>query len=75
MDKVKTYAVLVCGIFGVMWGKLGALAWLILALLIFNVADWITGSAASAVEGKGISSDAGRRGIVKKVGYWLEIGV
>lgn len=48
---------------------------LILALLIFNIADWITGSAASAVEGKGISSDAGRRGIVKKVGYWIEIGV
>lgn len=75
MDKIKTYAVFVCGIFGVMWGRLGALAWLILALLIFNVADWITGSAASAVEGKGISSDAGRRGIVKKVGYWIEIGV
>lgn len=75
MDKIKTYAVLVCGIFGAMWGRLGALAWLILALLIFNVADWITGSAASAVEGKGISSDAGRRGIVKKVGYWIEIGV
>ena len=48
MDKIKTYAVFVCGIFGVMWGRLGALAWLILALLIFNVADWITGSAASA---------------------------
>ena len=75
MDKIKTYAVFVCGIFGVMWGRLGALAWLILALLIFNVADWITGSAASAVEGTGISSDAGRRGIVKKVGYWIEIGV
>ena len=75
MDKVKTYAVLVCGIVGAMWGKLGALAPLILALLIFNVADWITGSAASAVEGKGISSDAGRRGIVKKVGYWIEIAV
>ena len=75
MDKVKTYAVLACGVVGAMWGKLGALAPLILALLIFNIADWITGSVASAVEGKGISSDAGRRGIVKKVGYWIEIGV
>lgn len=75
MDKVKTYAVLACGVVGAMRGKLGALAPLILALLIFNIADWITGSAASAVEGKGISSDAGRRGIVKKVGYWIEIGV
>ena len=75
MDKVKTYAVLLCGVAGAMWGKLGALAPLIAALLIFNIADWITGSAASAIEGKGISSDAGRRGIVKKVGYWIEIGV
>ena len=49
MDKVKTYAVLACGVVGAMWGKLGALAPLILALLIFNIADWITGSAASAV--------------------------
>ena len=34
MDKVKTYAVLACGVVGAMWGKLGALAPLILALLM-----------------------------------------
>ncbi len=73
MEKIKVAALAACGVFSAFFSKLGPLGPLILALFACNVIDWFTGSAASVAEGQGVNSDRGRRGIAKKVGYWVEV--
>ena len=44
------------------------------AFLLLNVADWITGWMKSRMAGKE-NSNAGWKGVLKKLGYWLMIMV
>ena len=49
--------------------------WFLFAgLLIFNVVDWLTGWYYARLN-KLESSKVGAKGIVKKVGYWVIIGI
>ena len=49
--------------------------WILFALfLAFNVIDWITGWMKSRINKKE-NSVAGWKGALKKLGYWLMIGV
>ena len=47
---------------------------LFVAFLLLNVADWITGWMKSRMAGKE-NSNAGWKGVLKKLGYWLMIMV
>ena len=47
---------------------------LFVAFLALNVADWLTGWMKSRMAGKE-NSMAGRKGVLKKLGYWLMIMV
>lgn len=53
---------------------LGEYWFLFAGLLIFNVIDWLTGWYYARIS-KTESSKTGARGIVKKVGYWVIIGI
>lgn len=49
--------------------------WFLFAgLMVFNVVDWLTGWYYAYVNGLE-SSKVGAKGIVKKVGYWVIIGI
>ncbi len=54
-------------IFGQYW-------FLFAGLMVFNVVDWLTGWYYAYVNGLE-SSKVGAKGIVKKVGYWVIIGI
>lgn len=47
---------------------------LFVAFLLLNIADWITGWMKSRIAGKE-NSQAGWKGVLKKLGYWLMIMV
>lgn len=45
---------------------------LFLAFLVFNVVDWLTGWMKSRINNKS-NSEAGWKGVLKKLGYWMMI--
>lgn len=59
-------AILVC-IFGNYW-------YIFITYMIFNLLDWITGSL-KALKLKKVSSNIGINGLIKKLGYWVVIGI
>lgn len=61
----------VVAVFTVVFGE----HWMLFALfLLFNVADWLTGWMKSRMNHKE-NSVAGWKGVMKKLGYWLMVGV
>ena len=74
MKVIDTYNAIVGGIVAVLSYIFGE-HWILFALLLaFNVADWITGWMKSRIAGKE-NSQAGWKGVLKKLGYWLMIMV
>lgn len=74
MKVIDTYNAVVGGIVAVLSYIFGE-HWILFALfLAFNVADWITGWMKSRIAGKE-NSQAGWKGVLKKLGYWLMIMV
>lgn len=74
MKVIDTYNAIVGGIVAVLSYIFGE-HWILFALfLAFNVADWITGWMKSRIAGKE-NSQAGWKGALKKLGYWLMIMV
>lgn len=74
MKVIDTYNSIVGGIVAVLSYIFGE-HWILFALfLAFNVADWITGWMKSRIAGKE-NSQAGWKGVLKKLGYWLMIMV
>ena len=74
MKVIDTYNAIVGGIVAVLSYIFGE-HWILFALfLAFNVADWITGWMKSRIAGKE-NSQAGWKGVLKKLGYWLMIMV
>ncbi len=74
MKVIDTYNAIVGGIVAVLSYIFGE-HWLLFALfLAFNVIDWITGWMKSRIAGKE-NSQAGWKGVLKKLGYWLMIVV
>lgn len=53
---------------------LGEHWWLFAVFVLLNVLDWITGWMKSKITGTE-SSKAGLKGVLKKLGYWIMIGV
>lgn len=53
---------------------LGKYWFLFAGLLFFNVVDWLSGWQRAAMKGES-SSAVGARGVVKKVWYWVVIGM
>ena len=72
MGNLKYYFAATCGIVGAVWGKLGALGPILAVLVLANIGDYVTGMWASALESK-LSSEKGRKGIFRKIGYWIGI--
>ena len=74
MKVIDTYNAIVGGIVAVLSYIFGE-HWILFALfLAFNVADWVTGWMKSRIAGKE-NSQAGWKGVLKKLGYWLMIMV
>lgn len=74
MKVIDTYNAIVGGIVAVLSYIFGE-HWILFALfLAFNAADWITGWMKSRIAGKE-NSQAGWKGVLKKLGYWLMIMV
>lgn len=74
MKAIDTYNALVGSIVAVLSYIFGE-HWILFALfLAFNVADWLTGWMKSRMAHKE-NSQAGLKGIIKKLGYWLMIAV
>ncbi len=74
MKVIDTYNAIVGGIVAVLSYIFGE-HWLLFALfLAFNVIDWLTGWMKSRMAGKE-NSQAGWKGVLKKLGYWLMIVV
>lgn len=74
MQNAKTFAALVCGTIGAVFGKSGGLTVILIVLLCANVVDYITGVWAAAVN-HNLNSQKGASGPLKKLGYWVSIGV
>lgn len=75
MDKIIDVYNAIIGsivaVFTVVFGE----HWMLFALfLLFNVADWLTGWMKSRMNHKE-NSVAGLKGVMKKLGYWLMVGV
>ena len=71
---IDTYNAIAGGIVALMSYVFGE-HWVLFALfLAFNVIDWITGWMKSRINKKE-NSMAGWKGALKKLGYWLMIGV
>lgn len=70
MDRISLQvlltSILVC-IFGNYW-------YVFITYMIFNLLDWITGTA-KALKLKKVSSNIGINGLLKKLGYWVVIGI
>lgn len=74
MKVIDTYNAIVGGIVAVLSYIFGE-HWILFALfLLFNVADWLTGWMKSRIAGKE-NSQAGWKGALKKLGYWMMIMV
>ncbi|HHV32263.1 MAG TPA: phage holin family protein [Clostridiales bacterium] len=72
MDKVKAVFI---AIFTVLSAWFGILAVPVIVLVLFNIADYITGILAAKYRNQAISSYRGFRGIAKKICMWLLVGV
>lgn len=75
MDKIIDVYNAIIGsivaVFTVVFGE----HWMLFALfLLFNVADWLTGWMKSRMNHKE-NSVVGWKGVMKKLGYWLMVGV
>jgi toxin secretion/phage lysis holin len=53
---------------------LGGYWYLFIGYLLLNIIDWITGSL-KAIKLKELSSYIGIKGLIKKIGYWIIIGI
>lgn len=74
MKVIDTYNAIVGAVVAVLSYIFGE-HWILFALfLAFNIADWITGWMKSRINKKE-NSVAGWKGVLKKLGYWLMIGV
>lgn len=74
MKVIDTYNAIVGAVVAVLSYVFGE-HWILFALfLAFNIADWITGWMKSRINKKE-NSVAGWKGVLKKLGYWLMIGV
>lgn len=62
-----TIVTVLAALFGQYW-------FLFAGLIVFNVVDWLTGWYYARIN-KIESSKTGAKGIVKKVGYWVVIGI
>lgn len=65
-------ALVCCGAF--ISAKLGLCGWLVVMLIICTMTDFATGMAAGAAKGE-LSSKTGWKGAVKKVGFFVLVGV
>lgn len=74
-DKIiDAYNVVVGTIVAVLSYILGEHWWLFLAFALLNIADWLTGWMKSRLLKKE-NSNAGWKGVLKKLGYWIMIMV
>lgn len=72
MDKfIQTITAAICGIVGFLYGKTDGL---IYALLAFLILDYVTGVIVACIN-KNLSSEAGFKGIAKKVVILLVVAV
>lgn len=69
---VDKYNTIVGFIVSVLSAVLGAYWYVFVSYVFLNIADWITGTA-KARKNKISSSEAGRQGIIRKLGNWLII--
>lgn len=53
---------------------LGSHWYIFIVFMMFNFLDWITGSL-KAIKLKKLSSYVGIKGLLKKLGYWIVIGI
>ena len=71
INKINFTGGLIVSIFSALLGEY----WFLFAgLLIFNFVDWLTGWYYARIN-KLESSKIGAKGVVKKVGYWVVIGI
>lgn len=74
-DKIiDAYNIIVGTIVAVLSYILGEHWWLFLAFALLNIADWLTGWMKSRLLKKE-NSNAGWKGVLKKLGYWIMIMV
>ena len=74
MKVIDTYNAIVGGIVAILTYIFGE-HWMLFALfLAFNVADWLTGWMKSRMAHRE-NSEAGWKGVLKKLGYWIMIAV
>lgn len=74
VKAMDTYNALMGGVVAVLTYVFGK-HWMLFALFLgFNVADWVTGWMKSRIAHKE-NSEAGWKGVLKKLGYWLMIAV
>ena len=74
MDWLDAYNSIVGAVIAVLTFILGEHWMLFAAFLAFNATDWITGWMKSKLNGKE-NSQAGWKGVLKKLGYWIMIMV
>lgn len=75
MENVNAVKVFVTGAIAWISAKMGILAPILLTLFGIVIADWITGCCASRYEKKPLSSKRGYEGIIKKLSYFVAVGV
>lgn len=54
--------------------EFGGYWYIFITYMIFNLLDWITG-LFKAIKSKKLSSHMGINGLIKKLGYWIIIGI
>lgn len=72
MEKIKAIAI---ALWGSLMSALGILAIPTMLLVICNLIDYITGICAAKYRSETVNSYKGIRGIAKKIGMWLLVGV
>lgn len=71
---IDSYNAIVGTVIAVLSFVLGEHWFLFVAFILLNVADWLTGWMKSRIAGKE-NSQAGWKGVLKKLGYWLMVMV
>ena len=71
---IDSYNAIVGTVIAVLSFVLGEHWILFVAFILLNVADWLTGWMKSRIAGKE-NSQAGWKGVLKKLGYWLMVMV
>lgn len=71
LNSISTIISIIVSIFIMTLGKYW---YIFVSYIIFNILDWITGSI-KAIKLKEISSSIGIKGLLKKIGYWIVIGI